>query len=202
MPETANVSVSLTVDNQTFTQAGVNTGPTIKRATPSVPAAKTGQLTTRTNNTDGTLTMDPGHGFATADKIDLFWAGGQRRNVTVGTVATNSVPISGGTGDNLPNLVSGSFPITAMKPTQTSLPATGDNVDALAVAAEVPAFVVFRSASNTVLAAYSLVSGALAQVWAASTGATNPLAGGAVDHVLMSHGDSTQARTVTGVLVE
>src|SRR4051812_13463763 len=65
-------------------------------------AAKTGTLTTRTSNTVGTLTMTAGHGITTAALQDIYWDGGSRRNVTVGTVATNSVPFSGGIGDNLP----------------------------------------------------------------------------------------------------
>lgn len=80
-------------------------------AWPTVTAAKTGQLTTRTSASVGTLTMAAGHGFNTADIIDLFWTGGKRVGVVVGTVATNSVPISGGSGDDLPaNLTA----ITAM----------------------------------------------------------------------------------------
>lgn len=68
----------------------------------SIPAAKTGQLTTRTNNTDGTLTMSASHGITTGAIIDLYWTGGRRYNVVAGTVSGNSVPISGGSGDNLP----------------------------------------------------------------------------------------------------
>ena len=59
-----------------------------------------------------------------------------------------------------------------------------------------------RTSGNAVIAAYKLTTGALAQVWAAVSGAANPLAGQTVDHVLLSHGDSTQAQVVTAVLVE
>lgn len=65
-------------------------------------AAKAGTLSTRTNDTDGTLTLGAAHGVATSDVIDLYWDGGRRYGVTVGTVSGTSVPISGGTGDNLP----------------------------------------------------------------------------------------------------
>lgn len=64
-------------------------------------AAKTGGLTTRTNDTDGTVTITA-HGYANADVVDLFWSGGSRLGVAVSNVAANTFDISGGTGDNLP----------------------------------------------------------------------------------------------------
>lgn len=85
-----------------------NSGPI---ANFSVAAAKSGSLTTRTSNTVGTLTMAAGHGFVTGNTIDLFWAGGKRLNVILGTVSTNSCPFTSGTGDNLP---ASSTTITAM----------------------------------------------------------------------------------------
>jgi len=78
-----NTNISRTADGQTSHEV-------------QVPAAKTGTLTTRTTDTTGTLTMQTGHGFVQNDKIDLYWTGGRRYNVVVGTVAGDSVPISGG----------------------------------------------------------------------------------------------------------
>ncbi|MEP0846067.1 MAG: hypothetical protein HRF50_04500 [Phycisphaerae bacterium] len=65
-------------------------------------AAKAGTLTTRTTDTAGTITLGAGHGIVDADVVDIYWSGGRRYNVVVGTVAGNDVPISGGAGDNLP----------------------------------------------------------------------------------------------------
>ena len=62
----------------------------------TVQPAKTGTLSTRTSTTVGTLTMAGGHGITTGVLIDLFWSGGSRARVTVGSVSGNSVPISGG----------------------------------------------------------------------------------------------------------
>ncbi|MBK9128182.1 MAG: hypothetical protein IPM13_10320 [Phycisphaerales bacterium] len=64
---------------------------------------KRGTLTTRTSDTAGTLTMESGHGIATGNTIHVYWDGGKRIGVTVGTVSGTSVPISGGSGDNLPD---------------------------------------------------------------------------------------------------
>lgn len=97
----------------TLSKSAVGFGPSMEQQTQrtaqgssqvsvTVPVGKTGTLSTRTNNSDGTLTLTANHGIETGDVIDLYWSGGSRRNVTVGTVSVNSVPISSGAGTNLP----------------------------------------------------------------------------------------------------
>jgi len=60
-----------------------------------------GILTARGGNTTGTITA-AGHGLVAGDRADVFWSGGARDHVLVGTVSGDNVPISSGTGDNLP----------------------------------------------------------------------------------------------------
>ncbi len=67
-----------------------------------LPAAIAGNLTSRDEDDEGELTLASEHGIETADIIDIYWDGGQRYNVVVGTVAENVVPFSGGDGDILP----------------------------------------------------------------------------------------------------
>jgi hypothetical protein len=70
----------------------------------TLAASQAGSLTTRTDNTHGTITMTSGgHTITTAELVDLYWTGGRRYNVVVGTVSGTSVPFSGGSGDNLPS---------------------------------------------------------------------------------------------------
>lgn len=68
----------------------------------AVPGAKVGELTTRGSATAGTITLEADHGITTADTVDIYWDGGMRFGVTVGTVSGTAVPISSGTGDDLP----------------------------------------------------------------------------------------------------
>lgn len=68
----------------------------------TLPAAKAGTLTTRTSASVGTLTMSGGHGITTGMTVDLYWDGGSRYQVLVGTVSGNSVPFTIGTGFDLP----------------------------------------------------------------------------------------------------
>lgn len=162
-----------------------------------VPAAKSGTLTTRTDNDTGTLTMSSGHGFTDGQKLDVFWSGGSRRNMTIGTVVTNSVPIDGGSGDNLPTAATA---ITAMVPTQVVAEIDGDEVVALTVSCptSVNGWVVFcqSDADPISAAAYQLPPGTVNAAWATGLGITNPLAAEAVGLVKFSHG-STVEQTMT-----
>lgn len=66
----------------------------------SLVSGKVGALHPRSSNTAGTITMSSGHGIITG-KVGLFWEDSYRYNVDA-VVTTNSIAISGGTGDNLP----------------------------------------------------------------------------------------------------
>jgi hypothetical protein len=162
-----------------------------------VAAAKTGTLTTRTDNDTGTLTMSGGHGITTGQRLDLYWSGGSRYGMTVGTVATNSVPIDGGAGDNLPVQDTA---ITAMVPTEQALAVVGDNVTVIAVSCPVGGTVVFADGSNVTLAAVELDSTVTSYVWTSADGGTNPLAGDTVAKVFISHPSSSAASTISGLV--
>lgn len=195
MPEAFEYTVTTAVAGVPYAKRVAVTSTSVERATPSVAAAKAGSLTTRTDNTSGTLTMDAGHGFTTSAVIDLFWAGGSRRNVTVGTVSGNSVPVSGGSGDNLPLAATA---VTAMLPTQIAFSADATSTGQAVVAAcPVNGWVVFRN-STTVLAAYQIRAGQGCDIWMTGLGA-NPLAAAAVTNVLFSHADATQPQTLTAL---
>lgn len=96
-------TVSVTING--FSNVAVDTTVTDEAgliANPTVLAGQAGTLTTRTSGTAGTLTLNTGHGITTGQRIDLYWAGGSAYGLTVGTVATNSVPFTGASGDALP----------------------------------------------------------------------------------------------------
>lgn len=98
--------------NMTINGLGETISRTIRRTADgggnceiAVPAGKAGTLSTRTDNETGTLTLGVSHGITTGQVIDLYWSGGSRYSITVGTVSGTSVPIgadNSGTGDNLP----------------------------------------------------------------------------------------------------
>jgi hypothetical protein len=200
MPQVVSSSLAVVVNGVEYKQTASVTSNTAVNTQVSVPAAKTGALTTRTNDTSGTLTMDAGHGFTTAAVISLFWAGGSRRNVTVGTVSVNSVPISGGTGDNLPAAATA---ITAMVAVSEPFAVVGDNIDSLFASADsgVNGWVVFKTGANAVIAGFQLPVGTRSKVWASGLGITNPLAGQTVATVEFSHGSTSAQEMTAGVTV-
>lgn len=163
-----------------------------------VAVAKTGTLSTRTDDNTGTLTMAGGHGIQTGDRLDIYWTvsgvSGRRYGVTVGTVSGNSVPFDLGAGDNLP--AQGSS-ITAMVPTELPVVVTGD--DAVSVSAKCPVAgtVVFAASNDSTIYPFLATADTPTFVWVENYG-DNPLAGGSVAKVFLSHGSSGAAQAMTG----
>ncbi len=160
-------------------------------------AAKVGQLTTRGSTTAGTLTMVTGHGFTTGQRLDIYWTGGRRYGVTIGTVSVDSVPFTGGAGDDLPVL---NTAVTAVLPTVlTPFAVTGDNAQSVATAigSAVAGTIVFADSGNATILAVQLTSAIRSYVWVTGQG-TNPLAGATVAKVFISHGNSGGSADISG----
>ena len=166
----------------------------------TLSAAKTGALTTRTDDNTGTLTMAASHGITTGQIIDIYWAGGVQRSVTVGTVSVNEVPIDGGIGDNLPV---DETPITAVVQKSINLAIDGDSADIIAVILETndkslrtAANVQFKDAAADVIAEIDLVTN-VPQVWDIEGGSANPFTGDPITNLKASQGNSTSTETYT-----
>lgn len=158
--------------------------------------AKPGSLTTRTDNDTGVVTMSPGHGLSTG-RMDVYWTGGSRYGMT-GTVTGNSIAIDGGGGDNLPVQDTA---VTVITPTSEPVALTGNNAVAIAVNCPAGGRVVFADSGNTTIFAVSERSAANpSYVWTSGDGGANPLAGGTVAKVFLSHGSTTVTPTMTGVV--
>lgn len=93
-----------------------------------------GELTTRTDDDTGTVTMDDAeHGIETGDVVDVYWSGGRRYGVAVGTVAGTAVPIDTGAGDNLPVTTT---EMVVVKQQQVNISIDGDNASIVALSLE------------------------------------------------------------------
>jgi len=165
----------------------------------TVNSTKTGTLSTRTDNTTGTLTMTGGHGITTGQTIDLYWSGGVRYGVTVGTVATNSVPVSAGAGDNLPTATTA---ITAVVQQSVNLAIDGDETDILAIIFETTdtsirtaAHIQFRDAAADEIAEIDFVTN-VPQVWDIAGGSANPFTGDPITNLKVSQANSATAATL------
>ncbi len=162
--------------------------------------AKTGTLSTRTDNNTGTLTMDSGHGITNGQIVDIYWSGGVQRTVTVGTVSTNSVPFDLGIGDNLPIATTA---VTVCVQKAINLAIDGDNADIVAVILETvdkslrtAANVQFLDAAADVIAEIDLVAN-VPQVWDIEGGSANPFTGDPITNLKATQGNSTSTETYT-----
>lgn len=191
--------------NQTVLQNTTITSRNLIQFSDELDAAKTGTLTTRTTATAGTLTMTTGHGITTAAKIDLYWDGGSRRSVVVGSVSVNSVPISGGSGDALP---AASTAITAQVVNDVSDGWTfsGDAMTGLMVGAAVPFTVVFLGGADSEIAEFVQTDAAGGgYIWNTQMEAghyTNPLSGSSVVKLRVTQGSTSAAVVNVMVLVD
>ena len=161
----------------------------------AIPAAKAGTLTVRTNNTDGSLTMAPGHGIVTADKATIFWPGGIRYNVTIGTVAGDVVPFVGATGGGGDNLPPAAAAVTVA--VMNLAPANIQNLltRGLLIGAPLPFAVIFYAVNVLNGVSFSRDAPGDSYIYDASTG--YPFAGPSADNIALAHGDATKAQLIT-----
>lgn len=167
----------------------------------TLPAAKTGTLSTRTDDETGTLTMAADHGITTASVIDIYWSGGARYGVLVGTVSVNSVPIgadNAGTGDVLPAQATA---ITAAVQVAANTYIDGDNLSIIGVelytseSTSGKGHCDFQEVDNTSIVNLALV-GNTPRVFDIAGGQTNPFAGDPIFELKASNGSSTAAATL------
>lgn len=131
-----------------------------------------GTLSTRTSNTEGTATLAADHGITTGQTVDIYWTGGSRRGVTVGTVAGTSVPFSLGSGDSLPVQTTA---IIISPISEANMDFTAEDMQFLAaMIIGSGGQLVFLTNANAELANFSLSSN-IALSWFYGNGFTNPL---------------------------
>lgn len=199
MAEETRIDSTVTINGKTYRRVSSISGSGIAEQEVTVPAAKTGSLTTRTSTTVGTITGQSAHGVTTAAKADIYWVNsdgtiGRRYNVTIGTVSGLAIPFSLGSGDDLPP--SAPYPVTLMVPVTKDFVVIGDNIDAIGLYCVVPATAVFLDDGAAVLGALRVDDSTDSDGWDATSGADNPLSGVTAVQVNLSHADSTAARTV------
>lgn len=157
-----------------------------------IPVAQAGTLSTRTDANTGILTMDSeDHGIETGNKIDLYWDGGSRRGVTVGTVDGDSVPIDLGAGDNLPDE---DTVVQAAVVQVYEVSINGDDVVALVAAADSSKCTIVLMSGGDAAEELAIVLAANgAYGWTTSDG-DNPIDGDSIDAVHMTIADTSTPR--------
>lgn len=166
---------------------------------PTLPVGKAGTLTTRTDDNTGEATLGSGHGVTDGMIVDVYWAGGSRYGMTVGTVAALVVPIDGGAGDNLP---SASTPLVVTPQVQITLALDGDLLVLFGIKAEfvlptstARAQATFHDAAADVIAHLDLNANQLVVI-DVEGGDTNPFTGDPITYIKASNGSSSEVCTL------
>jgi len=161
-------------------------------------AAKAGTLSTRTNDTDGTLTLGAGHGITDSEVICIFWTDDDgvlqcAYGATVGTVAGTSVPFTGAAGTVLPAQDS---EITCQVETPLDCDFDGDLVEMICANAVRNGMIRFLDSGPAVLKACTITAGE-PLVWWDNSGFSRPITGNPVDSVVIANGDASNTNLVT-----
>lgn len=149
--------------------------------------AKSGTLSTRTNNTDGILTLAPSHGLLQGDLIDIYWADGVMYGAVVGEVVDTSVPFVGAKGINESVLPPQGTAVTCQKETSIDTDFDADLMEGMAVLCGAAAVCVFYSNSGAELE-LSLIAGEPKVWYRGGLVATNPMAGKLITRATVSQG--------------
>lgn len=198
-----NLDERATLDGQEYPNLTAVLGDGILKRIVTVPAAKVGQLTTRTDADTGVLTMAGGHGLQQGDRLDVYWGSFfGRRGMTITNVDTNLVSVDGGAGDDLPTNLTA---ITAAVPVQETFACDGDDVVALLLWGDQRGTIVIVDDQDAEL--YALPIGSTTNVgrsaiWHAGRDPVNPLDGAALATAYFSHRATSQATFRLAVLLD
>ena len=177
--------------NSTITKTGSGAA-SLDLPTPE-PAATVGQVTTRTNTTDGVITLAGGHPIITG-KVDVYWVvgtPGMRYGVDA-TIATNACTITGGAGANLPDNLSA---VQVSQQDQLDIGFDGDNMEMFIAYAPAIASMDFQDSSGNSLFHQQFTAGQ-AVTWYKNSGVATPITGAPVAKVKVSNGDTTQTNAL------
>ncbi|KKK73276.1 hypothetical protein LCGC14_2895460 [marine sediment metagenome] len=163
------------------------------------------ELTTRTNDTDGVITLGAGHGFSTADIVDIYWTDASGVDqVRYGSVLSaddaNTITTSLGAGTVLPSL--NTTGMIVCEQTIIDSDFDGDLMEMIVSQCTTRGHLDFQDVGNATLVAVELTANEVWE-WASNTGVANPLTGNPVDDIKVSNGSVTSTGTLRiGVLYD
>lgn len=205
MPHNVTRANTIQGGGMTIGQAVVRNGDGLGIWRIDLPAGAAGSLTTRTNDTVGEVTASSGsHGITTGATVDLYWTGGRRYGVTVGTVSGTAIPISGGSGDVLPST---STAVVVTEQVSATVNIDGDNIQLLAIELQLPigdsskGHCQFKESGAADIHTVDLAA-SIAQVWDVAGGDTNNFTGNPITTLKASNGSSANAAVLALLSLE
>lgn len=197
--QTATLVQKTVIGGLTIQSSFTREGEGVVSVSAALPAGKAGTLSTRTNHTEGTCTLAAEHGITTAAIVDLYWATGKRRGVTVGTVSGTSVPITGGAGDNLPTQTTA---IVMSVQVPVAIAFSSSLIKLMLLSCDQRASLDFFDAavdgSSVLSSPIDLPEAGAGFGWADNSGVATPFNGSQVLRGNASNGSSTTAAALTG----
>jgi len=190
---------------QTMKVAGVSMSSSITREETgqishevTLPAGKSGTLSTRTDDNTGILTLAEGHGITDSDTIDVFWSGGLRYGVDVTSVDGTAVSIDLGDGDNLPTQGTA---VVATVQVEIDTDFDGDLLVMFGAACNKRAHLHFTEEDDTSVKAVELTADE-GFMWASSQDYSNPLTGEPVGKIQATCGEAAAGTLKIGALYD
>jgi hypothetical protein len=195
-------SLAYAVSIGSINQSKIRTGDDLIDLQVTLPAGKSGTLTTRTDDNTGIVTVASGHGITGSDTVDVYWAAGRRYGVDVTATDATTISIDLGAGDNLPTA---STAVVIVKQVVVNKAIDGDNVEIIGLLAELAASTGF----GVRITFFDAVSGGGSAVGNGidldpnspfvldiEGGATNLLTGSPILSFVASNGDGSNACTL------
>jgi hypothetical protein len=195
-------SLAYAVSIGSINQSKIRTGDDLIDLQVTLPAGKSGTLTTRTDDNTGIVTVASGHGITDSDTVDVYWAAGRRYGVDVTATDATTISIDLGAGDNLPTA---STAVVICKQVVVNKAIDGDNVEIIGLLAELAASTGF----GVRITFFDAVSGGGSAVGNGidldpnspfvldiEGGATNLLTGSPILSFVASNGDGSNACTL------
>ena len=196
MPD-VSCSISAVIGGVTIAGSIVRSGETpLSFDIDTLPAAKTGSLTTRTDDNTGVITATAGHGFVTGAVLDVYWellgVNYVRRGMDA-TVSVNAITVDGGAGDVLPATT------TALTFSQVQTVLQGFDPDILNMLLfTFPRETSIRFMADAVVALALHMPAGEVYSWFSGLGVTNPCGADPITSILLSNGDSAGTSRVRG----
>lgn len=195
-------SLAYAVSIGSINQSKIRSGDDLIDLEVTLPAGKSGTLTTRTDDNTGVVTVASGHGITASDTVDVYWATGRRYGVDVTTAGATTLDIDLGSGDNLP---AQSTAVVVVKQVVVNKAIDGDNVEIIGFLATLAAdtgFGVRITFFDAVSGGGSAVGNGIDLdpnspfVLDIEGGATNLLTGSPILSFVASNGDGSNACTL------
>ncbi len=146
----------------------------------SLPAALPGAVTSGT--TDRLLTLGAGHGITSADKVGVFWQGGQRIEMTVSTTDATTITVTAASGLGQAFPANATSIMVSVGTARTDMAFDATELQMLQAGCPAQAGTVYEAAVNfldgggaSLLAA--VIAGGECFAWASESGAAQPLTG-------------------------